>query len=180
MTLAWVMVMTPPGLRSRMTLGMVMTHVWVVHNNFKKYTERKKKHIYFGCYLYQKCIACVLVYMNLCLKCWIFTFAQIVIHFIANKSHVCCMLKVNVIEVAKVKSNPYSTIERTDLFKCPGFGQLSINWNLLNTNINMEHENYAKCKFWVCASTDATADAASSFCLYIDPGGEITENLIEY
>ena len=28
-------------------------------------------------------------------------------------------------------------------------------------NINMEHENYAQCKFYVYVSTDATADAAS-------------------
>ena len=32
-------------------------------------------------------------------------------------------------------------------FKCHSFWQISINWKLLNVNINMGHENYAKCEF---------------------------------
>ena len=35
----------------------------------------------------------------------------------------------------------------------------------LNVNINMGHENYAKCKFYVYVSTDVTADAASCWTL---------------
>ena len=34
-------------------------------------------------------------------------------------------------------------------------------WKLLNVNINMGHENYAHYKFYVYASTDLIADAAS-------------------
>ena len=32
---------------------------------------------------------------------------------------------------------------------------------LMNVNINIGHENYAQCKFYVYVSTDTTADAAS-------------------
>ena len=46
-------------------------------------------------------------------------------------------------------------------FKCHSFWQFGMNWILLNVNINMAHENCAKCEFWVYGSTDATADAAS-------------------
>ena len=43
----------------------------------------------------------------------------------------------------------------------------------MNVNINIRHENYAQCKFYVYVSTDATADAAScstfaSFILALD------------
>ena len=31
----------------------------------------------------------------------------------------------------------------------------------MNVNINMGHENYAECKFYVYVSTDVTADAVS-------------------
>ena len=31
----------------------------------------------------------------------------------------------------------------------------------MNVNINIVHENYAQCKFYVYVSIDATADAAS-------------------
>ena len=41
------------------------------------------------------------------------------------------------------------------------FWQFGINWKLLNVNINMTHENYAKCEFKIYVSTDATADGAS-------------------
>ena len=56
-----------------------------------------------------------------------------------------------------MRYKPYETIERTDFLKCHRFWQFSTNWKLLNVNINMAHENYAK----VYVSTDATADAAS-------------------
>ena len=36
-----------------------------------------------------------------------------------------------------------------------------MNWNVLNVNINMGNENYAKCQLYVYVSTDVTADAAS-------------------
>ena len=45
-------------------------------------------------------------------------------------------------------------------FKCPRFWQFGINWILLNVNINIAHESYAKCEFKVYVSTDATVDAA--------------------
>ena len=39
----------------------------------------------------------------------------------------------------------------------------------MNVNINIGHENYAHCKFYVDVSTDATADAAfcSTFASFI-------------
>ena len=54
---------------------------------------------------------------------------------------------VKAIEVTQVRNKPYETIERTDFFKCQSYLQFGINWKLLNVNMNMAHENYAKCEF---------------------------------
>ena len=35
-----------------------------------------------------------------------------------------------------------------------------MNWKLLNVNINIGHQNYAQCKFYVYVPPDVAADAA--------------------
>ena len=54
-------------------------------------------------------------------------------------------------------SKPYSTLERTDFPNVLGF---DLNFQLLNANEDIGYKNYAKCKFSVYVSTDASADAA--------------------
>ena len=74
-----------------------------------------------------------------------------------------CMSRVN------GKSDRGHTSETTSVsnnrknwfFKCHSFWHFGMNWILLNVNINMAHENCAKCEFYVNGSTNATADAAS-------------------
>ena len=45
--------------------------------------------------------------------------------------------------------------------KCPSFWQFGTNWKLLNVNIDIVHEIYAKIEIYVYVATDSTADAAS-------------------
>ena len=56
-------------------------------------------------------------------------------------------LMVRAIEVMQVRYKPYATKERTDYSNALVWTIFGMKCKLLNVNIIMAHENYAKCDF---------------------------------
>ena len=126
--------------------------------SYKLYWKKKVTHIHFGCYLYQRCINCVneflfeMLNIHMCTHCDTFLCKEIT-----------CLSHVNgkgdrgyERKIQAVLNNGKGWFS-----KCSRFGLLGINWKLLNVDINVGHQNYAQCKFYVNVPTDVAADAAS-------------------
>ena len=121
------------------------------------YWKEKETHIHFGCYLYQRCINCVNE------SVWNVKYSYLHTLWYISFREITCVAHVNGKGDRGYKREIQAVLNNRKgwFFKCSRFGQLGINWKLLNVNINIGQQNYAQCKFNVYMPTDVAADAAS-------------------